>query len=311
MPNVLLLRAPSQDSSVDRYEVTFASAAGYTPISIPVLETTLTNLPTLGSTLRQGSTENGYTGVIITSARACEAWDAAIQSNLSTAIETQDSGINWSLIRFYVVGKATASSLVAIHGRYSKTHPKLVPSPSNICGAESGNAEQLGRFIIQDILGESDPAATNSTPSPTSRLLYLTGDKNRDTLPSILSSAGISLDPIQVYATRGSSTFAQDLQKVMLNTGEEQYWWWIVYFAPSAAQFVTPILEKYFRLLHANGNMSTRSDDGRCTAKIAAIGPTTSKYLGDVLHLHVDVTASKPTPEDLLAAIRDADARLG
>ncbi len=71
---VLLLRepTPSSDSGQDRYEAAFA-AAKYTPFSIPVLETVLTNITELASVTEQSD----FDGVIMTSARSCEAWDKA------------------------------------------------------------------------------------------------------------------------------------------------------------------------------------------------------------------------------------------
>lgn len=47
------------------------------------------------------------------------------------------------------------------------------------------------------------------------KLLYLTGDKNRDVLPKILRDGGIELQTLQVYATQGSSTFAADLTQTI------------------------------------------------------------------------------------------------
>lgn len=43
-------------------------------------------------------------------------------------------------------------------------------------------------------------------------------------------------------------------------------------------------------------------------AKTAAIGRVTSSYLEEELKLHVDATATKPTPDALLAAISAATA---
>lgn len=76
------------------------------------------------------------------------------------------------------------------------------PSPTNIRGSESGNGEALARFIVNDL---------DRSGEKRKRLLYLTGDKNRDTLPKILHEAGVELDNVQVYETRGSPTFEKDL----------------------------------------------------------------------------------------------------
>ncbi|KAK0192074.1 tetrapyrrole biosynthesis, uroporphyrinogen III synthase [Armillaria mellea] len=248
--NVLLLRepTPASDSGEDRYEAAFA-AAKYTPYSIPVLETVLTNITELASVTEQSD----FDGVIMTSARSCEAWDKA-------------NGTKKDGFRFYAVGKATASTL----------HSSM-PN-ADIRGEHSGTAEQLANFILAE------------QPCPT-KLLYLTGDKNRDTLPNILSGAGISLHSVKVYETQGSSTFSQQLKGIV--PVRQTVRWWIVLFAPSAAEFVLPSLKEQFDL---------------DSVKIAVIGPTTATFLRETLGLRVDAIPTKPSPEELLRAIVDADA---
>ena len=74
----------------------------------------------------------------------------------------------------------------------------FTPSPQNIIGEGSGTGEALANVIIQD-------QANRAAKLP---LLYLTGDKNRDTLPTLLKAAGLHLEPLQVYGTRGSPDFS-------------------------------------------------------------------------------------------------------
>jgi uroporphyrinogen-III synthase len=103
-------------------------------------------------------------------------------------------------VPFYVVGEATS---IALRDLCEKT---LACSPRDIRGgSETGTAERLAGFILKDI--PSDGISR--------KLLYLTGDKNRDTLPRILGSGGVALDCLQVYATQGSSTFHHDLSLVV------------------------------------------------------------------------------------------------
>jgi uroporphyrinogen-III synthase len=85
MANVLLLREPSEDIP-DRYETAF-SAAGYHPISIPVLETLYTNIPRLRDIIQEGPKALGYNGVIITSKRSCDAWKEALQLLSDSALD--------------------------------------------------------------------------------------------------------------------------------------------------------------------------------------------------------------------------------
>ncbi|KAG2356838.1 tetrapyrrole biosynthesis, uroporphyrinogen III synthase [Suillus spraguei] len=130
-------------------------------------------------------------------------------------------------------------------------------------------------------------------------------DKNRDTLPKILESAGVALDPLQVYATQGSSMFPHDLS-LALECGLS--WGWIVYFAPSVAEFVTPILRNHFSLPVVNSS----TED--CThfsehhhVKVATIGPTTASFLQQTLKLSVAVTARNPKADDLADAVLQHD----
>ena len=104
---------------------------------------------------------------------------------------------NWSQTPFYTVGPASASLLASLAGG-SGSQPSPARAslcPCDIRGAESGNAEQLARFILRD-LDQAEPQT----------LLYLTGDKNRDTLSSIIQGeeGGLAtLKSEQVYATAG------------------------------------------------------------------------------------------------------------
>ncbi|KAI0655687.1 tetrapyrrole biosynthesis uroporphyrinogen III synthase [Cubamyces menziesii] len=287
--NVLLLRSPSEDSGPDKYEEAFR-AQGYRAVSVPVLETVHKNLDKLAEVLRRrGTLADGsasYSGVIVTSGRACEAWQAVVQElsngNGTNATDVQES--SWSTVPFYVVGAATASALSTIRTAF----PTSPYAPHNIRGgAESGTAEKLAKFILTD-LPEAPPSASRT-------LLYLTGDKNRDTLPKILGEGGLKLESLQVYATQGSSTFEEDLKAALgelsAESGER---WWIVYFAPSAANAVAPTIEKHFDLPTAE---SASPKDRR--ARIACIGPTTATFLRNELHIEVAVVAEKPTPEAL------------
>ncbi|KAJ7727316.1 tetrapyrrole biosynthesis, uroporphyrinogen III synthase [Mycena maculata] len=284
MSNVLFLRAPSQDTgSLDRYESTF-TASGYRSSSVPVLETVFMNMETVTDIVRHGGRHGA---VIVTSARACEAWGRVVD-----VLEREHmSGSDWSSTPFYVVGKSTASVLNAI----GSAHPHSRFAPTDIRGESSGTSEQLARFILKDL---------ESTDTPRRRpLLYLTGDKNRDTLPGILRGGNIQLDPLQVYQTQGSSTFAEDLKVVLeASSPTDSGIWWIVFFAPSAAEFVTPFLRDHFDLRSLEPTSSTRHP-----VRIASIGPTTSTFLRDKLNLWVDAVALKPTPEDLIEVISAHD----
>lgn len=80
MTPILLLRSPSQDIP-DRYHAAFSP--GYTPISIPVLETAHANIDEIQSIISDGPHAHSLRGVVITSQRACVAWQTATQNLLT------------------------------------------------------------------------------------------------------------------------------------------------------------------------------------------------------------------------------------
>ncbi|KAF9264121.1 tetrapyrrole biosynthesis, uroporphyrinogen III synthase [Marasmius fiardii PR-910] len=274
---VILLRAPSEVN--DKYDTAF-STSGYTALSVPVLETVLVNIVGLTNIVQNGAE---YDGVIVTSARACEAWRDVVDNLGSLSTTTGD---DWNSKPFYVVGKATKTALSEIYTRHPES--PFAPTPSLIKGEDCGNADQLGHFIVDDV--KSRPV----------KLLYLTGDKNRDTLPNILRDGDVGFQALQVYETRGSTKFPTDLKD---NLDPCATRWWIVFFAPSAAQFVLPFIEEYFEL----PGKTSAARSSKPLVKVASIGPTTDKYLRETLNLHVAAMASKPTPEDLVSAIISSD----
>lgn len=126
--------------------------------------------------------------------RVVDCLDAIHSSKRSTPVD-------WESIPFYVVGEATAAALAAIgetfgHGTWT---PKDIRG-----GSQTGKSESLARFILDDLPEREGKA-----------LLYLTGDKNRDTLPKILAEGQVSLRNLKVYETQGSSSFESDLEKTI------------------------------------------------------------------------------------------------
>lgn len=179
-PRVLLLRTPATPPETDRYEAAL-SRASFRPLSLPVLETVLENLERLSCIVR-GAEDGRVDGVIVTSARAVDACANA------------GADIDWRAMRFYVVGPATAAGLLA----------RLPNPPQDIRGIESGTAEQLARYIVQNATREE-------------RLLYLTGDKNKDTLSRIVTDGlgeGV-LRELRVYMTRGVGDFESSLKRAL------------------------------------------------------------------------------------------------
>lgn len=115
---------------------------------------------------------------------------------------------NWETIPFYVVGEATAAAL--------KNLAASLPSyllPSEVLGAESGTSEKLAHLILEHCEQTQDVAKIKKKRK--AKLLYLTGDKNRDTLAKILVDGNIELDSVQVYKTHNSPTFEASLRGVL------------------------------------------------------------------------------------------------
>jgi len=80
----------------------------------------------------------------------------------------------------------------------------FTPSSQNIVGEGTGTGEALAKVIIGD----------QGSRAPKLPLLYLTGDKNRDTLPTLTQAAGLDLEPLQVYGTRGSPSFSKGIKEL-------------------------------------------------------------------------------------------------
>jgi len=196
---------------------------------------------------------------------------------------------DWSRIPFYVVGQTTADAISEVFSRSKDLGFESI----DVRGQSSGNAATLGPFILEDLQNVT-------TENPT--LLYLTGDKNRDTISRILTDGGVKLEALQVYTTRASPSFEADLDKTLetFPTEAEVKKWWIVYFAPSTATFVTPILRKrfYFPSIAPDVNMHHLPE-----AHVAAIGPTTDSFLREELGLRVHAVAPKPTPEEVVKVV--------
>jgi len=180
-PRVLLLRTPATPPETDRYEAALTRAS-FRPLSLPVLETALEHLERLSRIVRGEDDEGTVDGVIVTSARAVDACANA------------GADIDWRAMRFYAVGPATAAALLA----------QLPNPPQDVRGTESGTAEQLARYIVHDATREE-------------RLLYLTGDKNRETLSRVVRE-GLgegALRELRVYATQGVRDFESCLTRAL------------------------------------------------------------------------------------------------
>ncbi len=106
----------------------------------------------------------------------------------------------WDGVAIYVVGEKTASSLRNIFAQSTDIDPGSI----DIRGQESGSAANLATFILSDVHGRSG-----------TKLLCLTGDKNRDTISRMLSGENMRLEPLQVYRTHESSSIESRLSSIL------------------------------------------------------------------------------------------------
>ncbi|KAF6749535.1 tetrapyrrole biosynthesis, uroporphyrinogen III synthase [Ephemerocybe angulata] len=277
---VLLFKEPSPE---DTYE-SLLKLRGYEPKCVPVIHTIHANLDALADHI-VNARDRGIEGAVITSKRSCDSLSEAfalVCSKSTSSLAARSAALEfWSTIPFYVVGEATASAVRDIQQRFQSHGFSTI----HILGEASGTGEQLGRFITTHCkLGEHG------------KLLYLTGNKNRDTVASILSENYIPFQALRVYETQQRPDFESLLEAAiypLLHDATTDSWW-TVYFAPSTASFAIPAAEKLLK----SCQVSTR---------IATIGPVTTASIEEHLNLPVLVTASKPDAQSLAEAISEHD----
>lgn len=224
----------------DPYRATF-SQAGLRAACEPVLSFVFPNQDALRKRLRR---RKQYAGIVATSPRVAGALDRAFSAEAELAEA-------WRGAPAYAVGPKTAGRL-----REVDLQPR---------GEEAGTAEALAQRIV-----DNGPAAP---------LLFLCGNRRRDTLPDQLVEAGVPFEEQMVYETRTRSTL--DLPSPAGET-------WLVFFSPSGLEAV----------------QQAASVDPSAY-RVAAIGPTTAGALEDA-GLVVDAVAAAPAPDELVAAITAA-----
>lgn len=179
-----------------------------------------------------------YTALVVTSPRVTRA--------LAPLFEAEpDLEAAWEGAPVYAVGPKTAAGLKGLG---------LRP-----LGANAGNADALAEQIVEE--------------GPEASLLFLCGNRRRDTLPNRLREAGIPFDEQVVYETH----LRTDLELPPAT--------WLSFFSPSGWKAVQ------------------QSEVDLTSYRIAAIGPTTAGALRDV-GLSVEAVADTPSPEGLVLAIR-------
>ncbi|KAL8291311.1 hypothetical protein RQP46_002289 [Phenoliferia psychrophenolica] len=289
----VLVRTPQPHS--DQYHSTI-NLPSHTH-HLPVLSFQPTNPTLLSSTILLGPTDR-YSGVIITSQRAVQAWVSASPAPSSSPLA------NWDSIPFFVVGPATFTAIAKLPGPI----PQLV-------GATTGT----GLVLANDIL---DHFSTSSSPPPTLPILYLTGDKNRETIPEVLEKAGFKLERQQVYETAVADDFEHRLDVLLHlissspsspSPPSEEKTIWFALFSPSGAKPCVALLRQRGLLPPSASSPSsptlpepTQKSNHTFKVRLACIGPTTQSYLEDDEQLSVDAVALSPEPEELVRAIVNA-----
>lgn len=237
--DVVLLRSPD-DETPDRY-VAALGRAGLRAVCEPVLAFSFPRSAELRDRL---ASSDRYAGLIATSPRVATALDWAVAD--------RDAFVkHWGGRRAYAVGPKTAARLRALG---------LQPH-----GAETGSAQALAACIVDD--------------APSGPLLFLSGNRRRDTLPEALRNADVPFEELVVYETH---------PRIELDLPTPDGAPWLVFFSPSGLEAVEAQYENSL-------------DEYR----LAAIGPTTGKTLAKAGH-SVEAVAGSPSPDGLVAALREA-----
>ncbi|GAA5875780.1 hypothetical protein JCM3774_006455 [Rhodotorula dairenensis] len=339
--HVILVRAPKLPLDRDPYHLARLALDADSDLQLhhlAILETDFCNQDTLRSAVNALHAEHApataaarWDGVVMTSARSVEAFCAA-QRDLETSSSTEhdrDRSLPTPAIPFFVVGHPTCTAL---------QRAPCPPRQEQVLGAEQcGTGERLAEYIVQYFSSTVAYDRTETPPSPLRRprLLYLTGDKNRDTIPRRLAKGGIDLDPLQVYSTRPSPSFPSDLDAVLAEvdasaastssdgTDADAQVWFALFSPSGASECLAEMRRRALIPPFSNGTSSTSSVEPSVPSsspetpapdyahlaprvRFAAIGPVTEQFLREQA-LPVHAVAHKPEPAALLDAVARAE----
>ena len=326
--HLLLLRTPP-DGPPDHDPYRTALPRSWSSASVRVLDTAFPHPHLLGQELEQLH-DGHYDGVVLTSARSVDAYRRQLAHDPAPPSPPPS-------LPCFVVGQATHDALAP-----------LVPPSTPILGArESGTGESLARFILAHFAHSSPSSSSTSSPPPrrTRTLLYLTGDKNRDTLPRLLADGGITAHELQVYATRRAHGFEGELERALrraagekedggereceeeIGEGEAQTRdVWVALFSPSSAREALSALRSLGALPPSSSSTSTSpppsstspstsprpSPFAHLRIRLAAIGPVTARFVAEhAPDLSVEAVASRPEAGALVAAVLEAAGGAG
>ncbi|KAF2876793.1 tetrapyrrole biosynthesis, uroporphyrinogen III synthase [Massariosphaeria phaeospora] len=294
IPILLLKTRSAPDDTYEDYFSTFARNR-YEPVFVPVLEhrfkqdalDQVRQMITGGSFVsRRGPGAAAYGAMIFTSQRAVEAFTRVVEEICVEGSHSLDKLLPQS-VPLYVVGPATARGLGALSLRCP------------ILGGETGNSDALSAYILDHYSslhrGFVKPA-----------LLFLVGDKRRDTIPRTLQSQDLALerrskvDELIVYETGEMRSFQTEFSSIWQKNAETQTLrQWVVVFSPTGCK---AMLESLGVLDGKTGRVSRLGSNAR-SILVATIGPTTRDYLISEFGFTPDVCAEKPSPEGVASGI--------
>lgn len=340
LPNqhVFLIRTPT--GLADSYNAPLSSLTNDGPTQIPLLTTAYPSTDQLAQLL---ATTPSHQNVVITSARSIHALQLALDHLASINVEPDPA---WAVLNWFVVGRPTREALIKL-GPASRTGTaKWKISQAHILGDECGCADNLGPFIIRHLTATSArPTPVPSTepirpqsptppeptpPPPPATILYLTGDKNRDTLDLHLAAG--SADPgcptlqitrIRTYETAVAPDFPARLEAALAALSRTPHSpsaaplasptaLWIVLFSPSGAAAVVPELRRLGLVSPPTSGVETDGPVERGfgpAVRLVAIGPTTRSALEGEQGVACAAMAATPDPEGVKEAIRLAGER--
>ncbi|KAK0386937.1 hypothetical protein NLU13_5250 [Sarocladium strictum] len=234
-----------------------------------------------------------FGGMIFTSQRAVEAFASLVEEG------KDDEDPQWPHTQdtpFYSVGPATTRALANI-----PSNP-----PLSVHGSHTGTGDVLAPFIL-DHYGQE-----YSDRNPKPPLLFLVGETRRDIIPKTLMDPALPSDKrIEVveevvYATGVMESFHGDFVEKLAQTEKLGcHKRWVVVFSPTGCDSMLRGLGMLDDAPGSKADLSKR--DGRTF--IVTIGPTTQRHLRDKFGFEPDASAKQPSPEGVLEAILEHDAR--
>ena len=209
-------------------------------------------------------------------------------------------------IPLYAVGPATARALEELKDEV--LHGCTIKG-----GEETGTGALLAALILNDYnegyegyarYWARDESEEKAHKKP---LLFITGEKHRDVIPSTLQSAPlgrkIDVHEMVVYSTFEDPYFPSRLSAILEDTVSAPIRWCIVFSPQGSAKLLEKLgfIDPSTGYVHGAGHQCWQN---RKTF-VASIGPTTRDYLLNTFGFSVDVCAPKPSPEGVSKGVRD------